>query len=98
MSSGGVTVTTEPPRRWICVAVGVVVPEAGGEFSDSGLFSMIVVRRCGERSSPGKYSVASSELFAFASVSPTTERGLRLTLPPLSDLLRAARSELREGW
>jgi len=87
-------VTTEPPRRWIWVAMGVTVPDAGGEFSERALYSRIVVRRCGEISSDAD----AGELLDFSSVSVMTDRGLRFALSMLALLLRARRSELREGW
>lgn len=91
-------VTTEPPLRCICVATGVAVPGAGGEFSESDLYSKIVVRRCGEISSVTEAGGGVGELLNLASTSVTTERGLRFALPPLSLLFRAMIRELREGW
>jgi len=75
--------------------MGVVVPDAGGEFSDRVLYSRIVVRRCGEISSDAD---AGAELSDLPSVSVTTDKGLRFALSTLDLLLRARMSELREGW
>jgi hypothetical protein len=78
--------------------MGVVVPDAGGEFSESALYSRIVVRRCGEISSDADAGADVGKLLAVPSVSVITDRGLRFALSMLVLALRARRSELREGW
>lgn len=78
--------------------MGVAVPEAGGEFSESVLYSRIVVRRCGEISSDGDTDVDEGELLDLGSVFVMTERGLRFALSEPDLLLRAKRRELRDGW
>jgi hypothetical protein len=78
--------------------MGVVVPEAGGEFSESVLYSRIVVRRCGEISSDADAGAELGKMLAWLSVSVITERGLRFALSTLALALRARRSEFREGW
>jgi hypothetical protein len=78
--------------------MGVVVPDAGGEFSERGLYSRIVVRRCGEISSDADAGADVGKMLAWLSVSVITDRGLRFALSTLALALRARRSELREGW
>ena len=82
----------------ICVAIGVAVPDAGGESSVKALYSRIVVKRCGEISSDADAGADVGELLDLASVSVMTDRGLRFALSTLALLFRARRSELREGW
>ena len=78
--------------------MGVAVPEAGGEFSESALYSRIVVRRCGEISSDADAGADVGALLDLLSVSVMTDRGLRFALSKLALALRDSRSELREGW
>ena len=78
--------------------MGVAVPEAGGEFSESALYSKIVVRRCGEISSDADAGVDVGALLDLLSVSVMTDRGLCFALSKLALALRDSRSELREGW
>ena len=77
--------------------MGVAVPEAGGEFSESALYSRIVVRRCGEISSDADAGADVGALLDMPSVSVITERGLRFALSTLALAFRASRRELREG-
>ena len=78
--------------------MGVAVPDAGGEFSASALYSRIVVKRCGEISSDADTGADVGEMLDLPSVSVMTERGLRFALSTLALALRAKRRELREGW
>jgi hypothetical protein len=75
--------------------MGVAVPDAGGGFSNSALYSMIVVRRCGEISSDA--DAGADGLVGLVSVSAMTERGLFVAPSTPALLFRAMMSELREG-
>ena len=72
VSSGGVTVTIEPPRRCICVATGVVMPDDTGKFSAIEELSGIAESLLGDKSSTSPVNV---ELFAFAFVAEICARG-----------------------
>ena len=64
VNSGGDTVSTDPPLRWICVAIGVVVPDGMGDVcSDFAYSGMADKRLRGDT----KDSMSTDEL-AFASV------------------------------
>lgn len=66
----------EPPRRWICVVVGVFIPDDGGEFSADAISSGIG-GSCGGGGAGGaggaaRRPAAGAELFACALVVPFT--------------------------
>ena len=75
VNSGGDTVTSDPPRKWMCVATGVDEPEASGDFSPLVVCSGIAESLLGDILSSGD-----ARLFAFPFVADICARGL------LSDL------------
>lgn len=67
---------TEPPRRWIFVATGVLKPEAGGVFSEtvdpSGIAESLLGEFSLSKPAGGKWT-----LFALAFVAGMFASGLR---------------------